>query len=146
MTPSKWLLLLALGSCSACSADQCELDDDLRLFAGDGARDCGTVGFDDDRAKVDGCVADAFDAEAPFMARYERQSTDSKVIMAVAANTEGKVKLFQWDSAPCGGPGCDAVTDVRSCDGAALSEETSEDPLALPISCERVGLPQRICG
>jgi hypothetical protein len=91
-------------------------------------------------------VADAFDAGAAFMARYERQSTSSKLIMAVAANTEGKVKLFQWDSAPCGGTGCDAVTDVRSCDGAALSEETSEDPLALPISCERVGLPQRVCG
>jgi hypothetical protein len=145
MTASKWLLLLLAGACFACS-DQCELNDDLHLFAGEAARDCGSVGLDDDRAKVDGCVADAFDAGAPFIARYEQQGVDSKVVMAVAANTEGKVKLFQWDSAPCGGTGCDAVTDVRSCEGPALSEETSDDPLALPITCERVGLPQRICG
>lgn len=146
MTPWKWHLLLAVSSCWACSEDQCELNDDLRIFAGDTARDCGTVGFDDDRAEVDRCVADAFESGAPFIARYERHGTDSKVVRAVAVNGDGKVKLFQWDSAPCGGTGCDAATDVQSCDGAALSEETSDDPVALPITCERVGLPQRVCG
>lgn len=145
MTAAKWRLLLLTAWCFACS-DQCELNDDLRSFAGDSARDCGSVGLDDDRAEVDGCVAEAFDAGEAFIARYEQHGVDSKVVRAVAANSDGQVKLFQWDSAPCGGTGCDAVTDVQSCEGPALSEETSDDPLALPIICDRVGLPQRICG
>jgi hypothetical protein len=103
-------------------------------------------GLDDDRAEVDRCVAEAFDAGEAFIARYEQQGVDSKVVTAVAADGDGNVKLFQWDSAPCGGPGCDAVTDAQSCEGPALSEETSDDPLALPITCDRVGLSQRICG
>jgi len=145
MTSSSWLLPLVLALCWSCTS-KCELNDDVRLFAGDTARDCGTAGATEDRSKVDGCVADAFTDGAPFIARYERMGVDSKVVIAVAANTEGRVKLFQWDSAPCGGTGCDPVTDVQSCEGPALSEQTSEDPQALPITCEDVGLPQRICG
>jgi hypothetical protein len=145
MTSSKRLILALAGWCFACS-DQCELNDDLQRFAGDSARDCGSVGRDDDRAEVDGCVAEAFGSGEAFIARYEQQGVDSKVVMAVAADSDGKVKLFQWDSAPCGGTGCDAVTDARTCEGPALSEETSDDPLALPITCDRVGLPERICG
>ena len=145
MTPRSWLFPLLAWLCFGC-ADECALDDDVRLFAGDSARDCGSVGPTDDRAKVDGCVADAFEAGAPFIARYQRAGEDSKLVSAVAGNTEGTIKLFQWDSAPCGGPGCDPVTDVQSCEGPALTEQTSEDPLALPITCDRVGLPQRICG
>lgn len=138
-------MTVLIGLCAACSSE-CVLDDDIRLFAGETARDCGSVAPGGDRADVDACVAEAFDAGAPFIARYERTGAESKVVAAVASNTEGKVKLFQWSSAPCGGAGCDAATDVQSCDGPALSEETSEDPLALPITCERVGLPQRVCG
>lgn len=142
---SPWFLLPAAALCWACS-DSCELGDDVRLFTGDSARDCGVVTPSDDRAKVDACVVEAFEAGEPFIARYERQGTDSKVIVALAANTEGKVKLFQWDSAPCGGPGCDPVTDVQSCEGPELAGETSEDPNALPLTCKDYGLPQRVCG
>jgi hypothetical protein len=145
MTPWKCLLPLLAASCWGCS-DGCVLDDDVRLFAGQSARDCGTATAVDDRSKVDECVADAFEEGAPFIARYELVGTDSKVVSVVAANTDAKVKLFQWDSAPCGGPGCDAVTDVQSCEGPTLTEETSEDPLALPITCEAFGLPERVCG
>jgi hypothetical protein len=142
---SKLLAAVLIGVCTGCS-NECALDDDLRLFAGEAARDCGSVPAGGDRADVDACVAEAFDAGEPFIARYESQGVDSKVVSAVAGNTEGKVQLFQWDSAPCGGSGCDPVTDVQLCDGPTLTEETSEDPLALPISCDRIGLPQRVCG
>lgn len=145
MTLRLWTLPLCAALCWACS-DSCELSDDLRLFAGDGARDCGVVEPADDRSQVDACVAEAFEAGVAFIARYERQGTDSKVITAVASNTEGTVKLFLWDSAPCGGPGCDPVTDVQSCEGPSLTQETSEDPNALPITCEDYGLTQRVCG
>lgn len=124
----------------------CDLDEDVRLFAGDAARDCGTVRAAHERADVDACVAEAFEAGEPFIARYERMSEDSKVVTAVAANSAGRVKLFQWDQAPCGGSGCQPVTDVQSCEGPTLNSETSEDVDALPISCEDVGLPERTCG
>jgi hypothetical protein len=133
------LLLLACQS-------QCQLDDDLHQFAGESARDCGTAKVADDRASVDACVAEAFQAGAAFLARYERMGVDSKVVTALAANSAGTVKFFQWDSAPCGGPGCDPVTDVQSCEGPSLNPETSSDPNALPISCESQGLAQRTCG
>ncbi len=141
----KLLAAVVIGICAGCS-NECALNDDLRLFAGESARDCGSVAPDGDRADADACVAEAFDAGDPFIVRYERMGIDSKVISGLAANAEGTVKLFQWDSAPCGGPGCDPVTDVQVCEGPTLTEQTSEDPLALPITCERVGSSERVCG
>jgi len=133
---------LALGGCKS----ECVLNDDVRLFAGDGARDCGSVTAADDRTDVDACVAQAFEAGGSFIARYESQGEDSRLVTAVASNSEGRIKFFQWDSAPCGGPGCDAVTDVQSCNGPSLNQEIGDDPEALPILCEDMGLPERTCG
>jgi hypothetical protein len=147
MTQPKLLVAALVGLCAACS-NECGLDEDVRFFAGETARDCGSVAPEGDRAGVDACVAEAFDAGAPFIARYEQGGVDSKLVLAVASNTEGVVKLFQWDSSPCGGAGCDPVTDVQSCEGPALRQDTqtSEDPRGLPITCDRVGLAQRVCG
>lgn len=142
----KLTVAVLLGLCAGCSSDECALDDDLRLFAGDGARDCGSVRVGGDRSDVDACVAEAFEAGEPFIARYERQGVDSKVVAAVASNREGTVEVFQWDSAPCGGPGCAPVTDAQLCDGPALTAETSEDRSALPISCDSFGSLERVCG
>ena len=138
------LLPLLLACCWGCQ-EGCVLDDDVRFFAGDGARDCGTAAADG-RAAVDGCVVEAFESGQAFIARYESVGASSQVVSVVASNTEGKVKLFRWDSAPCGGMGCEAVTDVQSCEGPALVEQSSEDPLASPIRCEELGLAQRVCG
>jgi hypothetical protein len=128
-----------------CSSE-CTLDDDIHLFAGDGAIDCGTADESHDRAEVDQCATDAFGAGTAFIARYASQGTDSKLVTAVASNTAGKLKIFRWDSAPCGGSSCSAVTDVQSCEGPSVSMQTSADPSALPIDCESLGLAQRICG
>lgn len=136
------LAVLCLPALLGCSSE-CELDDDLRLFAGEGAVDCGTAGGEADRASVDQCAIDGFDAGTAFIARYRPTGADSRLITAVASNTEGKVKIFRWDSAPCGG--CDPVTDVQDCEKPSLTEESSEDPNILPISCESLGLAQRIC-
>lgn len=135
---------LCVSSLLGCSSD-CDLNDDLRLFAGDGAIDCGTAGTESDRAAVDECAVDAFEQGSAFIARYQQTGTDSRLITALASNTEGKLKIFRWDSAPCGGPGCDPVTDVQSCDEPSLALETSEDPSVLPISCGSLGLAERIC-
>lgn len=133
--------LVALG----CSSD-CELDDDIRLFAGDAAVDCGTADATHDRAEVDACVAGALDDGSAFIARYQQQGEDSTLVTAVAMNTAGKVKVFRWDSSPCGGGSCSPVTDVQSCEGPALETKTHEDPNSLPVTCDSLGLARRVCG
>lgn len=138
-----WLLpcLTALG----CSSGDCELEDDLRLFAGDAAIDCGTSMTEEDRAGVDQCALDAFEAEESFFARYERTGTDSKLVQAVAMNTAGVVKVFRWDGSPCGGGSCDPVTDAQTCERPSSRLESREDEV-LPFECASYGLAQRICG
>ena len=128
------LCLLLLG----CSTE-CALDDDMHLFAGDGATDCGTADASHDRVEVDQCATDAFEAGKAFMARYAETGQSSKLVTAVAGNTAGKVKVFRWTDSPS------AVTDVQSCEEPSLNLETSQDPEALPINCTSLGLPQRIC-
>ena len=145
-TTWKYLAAPACALVWGCSSSECELNDDLRQFAGNAARDCGTVTVTDERTSTDACVVEAFEAGEPFIARYERMGVDSEVVTAVASNSEGRIKVFQWDSAPCGGPGCDAVTDVRNCNEPSLNPAMSEDRDALPIVCESEGLSERICG
>lgn len=138
---STGLLALALLGCSS----NCELDDDIRLFAGEAAVDCGTADEAQGRNDVDTCATNAFDTGTAFVARYRRQGTDSKLVNAVAMNSAGHVKIFRWDSSPCGGGSCSPVTDVQACEGPAVELATSEDPNALPLSCSSLGLAQRVC-
>lgn len=149
MTTQHVFSLLAhfgLGLLLAGCKSECVLDDDVRQFAGNDARDCGTVRPDDERAPVDDCVAEAFEAGEPFIARYEHQGTDSKLVTAVASNSVGTIKIFQWDQAPCGGPDCDPVTDVHACNEPSFNTEASQVPDALPIVCRSHGMPERTCG
>lgn len=136
------LLSLALLGCS----NDCELDDDMRLFAGDGALDCGTADESHPRSDVDACVTGAFEDGQAFIARYEQQGEDSRLMTALAMNTAGKVKVFRWDSSPCGGGSCSPVTDVQACEEPSLELLTSENENALPIRCGSLGLAQRVCG
>jgi len=136
------LLSLALLGCSS----ECDLDDDIRRFAGDAALDCGTANATLDRADVDTCATSAFEDGSAFIARYQQQGIDSKLLTAVAMNSAGQVKIFRWDSSPCGGgSSCSPVTDVQACQGPAVELASSEDPNALPLSCSSLGLAQRIC-
>lgn len=146
MSDRRWLWLSSCAAALACSSGECELEDDLRLFAGDGAIDCGTADAAHDRTGVDQCAGDAFEAGEAFFARYERTGTDSKLLQAVAMNSVGVVKVFLWDSSPCGGgDSCDPATDVQTCEEPSLRLESSEEP-SLPFDCESYGLAQRVCG
>jgi hypothetical protein len=128
-----------------CSND-CALDDDMRLFAGDAALDCGTADETHPREDVDACASGAFEDGRAFIARYQQQGEDSRLVTAVAMNTAGIVKVFRWDSSPCGGGSCSPVTDVQACEGPSLEMSTSADENALPIACSSLGLAQRVCG
>lgn len=128
-----------------CSSD-CALDDDMRLFAGDAALDCGTADETHPRQDIDACAIGAFEDGEAFIARYRQQGKDSRLVTAVAMNTDGKVKVFRWDSSPCGGGSCSPVTDVQACEGPSPEMSTSADENALPIACSSLGLAQRVCG
>jgi hypothetical protein len=141
-----WLAVSPALALLGCSSGDCDLVDDLRLFAGESAIDCGTADASKDRAEVDQCAVDAFEAKQAFFARYERDGEDSKLQQAVAMNSASAVKIFRWDSSPCGGGSCNPATDVQSCEEPSPLLETSEDDTVLPIQCEEFGLTQRICG
>lgn len=146
MNAATWLLSLGALALFGCSND-CDVDESTRLFAGDSAVDCGTADAAHDRGKIDECATTAFAAGTAFIARYQQQGTDSKLLTAVAMNTDGKVKVFRWDSSPCGGgSSCSPVTDVQSCEGPTVATQTSDDPNALPILCDSLGLAERVCG
>lgn len=130
---------------AGCSQHECDLDDDLRLFAGDGAIDCGKSTGPTNREDVDKCVTDAFADGKAFIARYQHQGVESQLVVALASNTEGTVKMFRWDSSPCGGGSCTPVTDVQSCEKPSAATSTSDDPNALPLECASQGAPERIC-
>lgn len=143
---SKRLLLLlgAFASAALGCSSECELNDDLRLFAGESAVDCGTADAKHERAAIDQCATDSFKAQTAFMARYDR-SGDHPLVLAVAMNSAGQVKLFRFDASSCMGGSCEPTTDVQTCEQPSPTLETSEDASALPISCESLGLPQRVC-
>lgn len=145
MSDARWLSLSAILAVLGCSSGDCDLVDDLRLFAGDSAIDCGTAATDEQRVDVDECARSAFEAGSAFLARYEAMGTDSKVVRAAAMNTAGVLKLFLWDSSPCGGGACDPVTDQQTCEEPSLVQESREDFL-LPFDCKTFGLTQRVCG
>lgn len=146
MKATRWLgaagvLGLALLGCSS----ECDLDDDIRRFAGDGALDCGTAEDAQVRADVDTCATTAFEAGNAFMARYRQIGDDSQLLSAVAMNSAGQVKIFRWDSSPCGGGSCSPVTDVQACEGPAVELATNLNANALPIGCSSLGLALRVC-
>jgi hypothetical protein len=140
-----WLsVCCSLGLLSgACSSD-CVLDDDLARFAGDDATDCGSVEVGKDRSKVDACATAAFEAKHAFIARYQTQGEDSRLITAVAMSSAGKVRFFRWDSSPSGSGS--PATDVQTCEDPTLDLMSGVDPGILPIGCSALGAPERICG
>jgi len=143
MSNRHFVLFCVLGHALLACSGECELNDDLRLFAGEAAVDCGTADAKHERAAVDQCATDSFEAQTAFIARYD-SSGEHPLVLAVAMNSAGQVKLFRYTSS-CTGGACQPATDVQTCEQPSPGLVTSEEPNALPISCESLGLPQRVC-
>jgi hypothetical protein len=78
----------------------------------------------------------------PFIARYDRQGIDSQVISGLAGDSQGRVFFLLWDSAPCGGSGCNPVISEDICDGPSPDTSPTRDAAHTPpITC--VGLTSR---
>ena len=143
--------LLLVMSCSP--RPDCELASSVAARAGADATDCGyaVVGSDasvgGDAASVDACVTDAFNAQTPFYARYDRSGSDSKVVFGIAQDAAGNVTFFLWDSDPSGGSNTGPVIDGNLCTGPTLDTSTTRDPfMSSPVVCTSMVSLGRTCG
>ena len=118
-----------------CSRD-CELSAGLRELAGDGATDCGHGVLGSDVSSVDACVVASFEKHWALVVQYDRQGIDSKVVLGIAGDVNGRVTFLLWDSDPSGGSGADAVISGDRCVNPSVDSSSSRDPsLAPPLSC-----------
>ncbi len=145
---SWWLVLLCGAVAAACSSKStCDLAADLRTRAGSGAMDCGHAALGGDAKPVDDCVANAFNGGKPFIARYDRQGTDSQVVFGVASDGKGNVTFLLYDSDPSGGSGADPVISGDECVGPSLDTTPNRDPFTVsPIDCTSTNSLGRTCG
>jgi hypothetical protein len=109
---------------------------ELRRIAGKEARDCGRVGLGASTLETDVCVRDAFSRGKAFYARYERQGEDSKVSLGTVGTAEREVLFLHYDSAPCGGPGCNpAINEILCRNPSLLDADDARPPGDPPITC-----------
>jgi hypothetical protein len=138
-------LLLVLTN--ACGGDSCDLRADLVLRAGAHATDCGHVELGADTTTVDDCVVDALGTNKPFFAQYDRQGTDSKIVLGIAGDGDGNVVFLLWDGDPSGGSGADPVIMGDECINPSPNVSPDRDPaIEPPIACESSSSLGRTCG
>lgn len=128
-------------------ASPCDLAAGLAARAGDGAKNCGHATFGSDASAVDACVIDAFQGGTPFVAQYDRQGTDSKVVFGMAGDAHGAVTFLTWDGDPSGGSGADPVISGLVCLTPSVDPSPTRDPgLAAPLTCASSVSLGRTCG
>ena len=141
------MLLFALLSCtdSADSGDQdgCSIEELAGDLAGQDATDCGSVGIDEDRTKIDACVVAAFEKGTPFYAVYVEQGIDSQVSNAVASDG-ANVWTLDYDSDPSGGGDVGAVVYQSTCVDPTVKDKKAE-PGHERLSCSAPGTSTKIC-
>ena len=67
-------------------------------FAGDSATDCGHVALGQEFNTANSCVLGAFQEKHSFIVRYDVQGRDSRLVVGLAANDQGRVVIVKYDS------------------------------------------------
>lgn len=145
----EWRALLVLGLALSCSSQEpdCNLAADLQSRAGPGATDCGHAILGGSASSVDDCVIAAFNAGTAFVAQYDRQGTDSKVVFGIAGDANGNVTFLTWDGDPSGGSGSPPAITGLTCEGATPDASPSRDPFVKPpLDCSSTKSLGRTCG
>jgi len=118
-----------------------------RVFAvtGSGPRECGRhplrqvertildAPFADLQASLQ-CARQAIQARQPFWTFVERRGIDSFVAHGLLRTAEGEMRYFYYDSAPCGGPGCEGELTLELCASPSVKPATP-DGEAPDFSC-----------
>ena len=140
-------ILVVAGSAMVGCSSRCDLTTSLSSLTGGAAKDCGHVTLGADASVVDACVVSAFENQTPFVAQYDRQGTDSKVVFGIAGDAHGTVTFLLWDGDPSGGSGADPVVSGDACVAPAVSSDPARDPaLTPPLTCGSTSSLGRTCG
>lgn len=108
-------MTIAIVALLGCSTHRRGLTFHLDRAAGVPATDCGTFRFgmferhgltSAQSAKAAECVGRARSRREPFKVVLEGPGIDSHLATGLLAGRDGVVRLFNYDSAPCGGPRC----------------------------------------
>ena len=121
-TPELWLRAFPLPP---------DLADRLRAMTGDGVVDCGLeVNLLLEPSSFSSyflhpafaCTETALASGWPFQLLLRQRSGHSTIVTGLIGTSAGAVSRFNYDSAPCGGPGCASAFEVRPCARPALVE------------------------
>jgi glutaminyl-peptide cyclotransferase len=111
-------------------ADYELLDAFVRRFTGSATpRDCGThdvMATERDIERSIACAAAASATKEPFLAVRKRSGVDSQLAMGLVGGDDGVIFLFEYDSAPCGGPYCEPRFTATRCVEPIVRRDASQ--------------------
>ena len=100
----------------------------LESWTGPRAADCGrhpVAATADALNRSLACVQEKIASRQPFWALKEQPGIDSHLAHGLLGTPDGRVLVFEWDSAPCGGPGCPPRFTVEACSTPAINADSS---------------------
>ena len=119
---NEWNAMSADAQDAACrggqSGPKMSLEAHIQQWTGPDAVDCGThQGESNPEAMLQSlaCAREAANQHRPFQVIQRGQGEDSEIAVGVFAKRNGSTRWFEYDSAPCGGPGCRERFLTRAC-------------------------------
>ena len=101
------------------SAQKMSLDVHIQQLIGADAVDCGTQqrgsAIPEALHQSLACARDAANQHKSFRFVQWVQGEDSEIAFGVIGERSGSTRWFDYDSAPCGGPGCRERFDTKDC-------------------------------
>ena len=118
-----WNAMSADAQDAACgggpSAPKRSLEAHIQQLTGPDAVDCGThqraTPIPEAMHQSLACARDAANQHKPFRIIQRGPSEDSEIAFGLIAEWNGSTRWFEYDSGPCGGPGCREFFDTRAC-------------------------------
>jgi hypothetical protein len=100
-------------------ATKVPLEDHIRSLIGSDAIDCGTHSREksvpEEMHRSLACARDAETQHKPFRVVQRGPGEDSEFAVGIMGRRDGSVLWFNYDSAPCGGPGCADRFSTKPC-------------------------------
>jgi hypothetical protein len=147
------LLISAIGATAGLAAQSgvlskapTELAAYLARFTGDAPVDCGfhaIAGFGTPPAGTEQlgpslqCAREATAAARPFVAVKQDQGIDSLIFQGLVGTVDGVTYRFEYDSQPCGGPGCPGRFTVERCPKPMLATQRAGSSSRAMFACAR---------
>jgi hypothetical protein len=101
----------------------------IRAFVGPNPEKCGELHAPVSRPellKSLECAREASRKKRTVVVFLEMPSIDSRIVSGLLGTTDGRMFLFSYDSAPCGGPHCEARFLIERCHAPEVTGPGSE--------------------